>query len=173
MVLFTIRLRRTGIIREGWSSPRSEEPFLMALLCWGGLRPAPSVSLYSLLILVSFLLYGALRAGNCPISPSFQLLGVVVRTKKYGRVRRKALNAIMTAFPLNTFVVFSYFSTFPAPWNDGECHYRWQVTPSTLGYTVPRKGFSSPRPRRDFSLRLGLWPNIVIDMGLLVFYPPQ
>ena len=105
----------------------------------GGLRPAPSVSLYSLLILVSFLLYGAPKAGTCPISPSLQLLGVVVRTEKYGRVRRKALNTIMKAFPLNTYVVFSYFSTFPTPWNDGECHYRWQVTPSTLGYTVPRR----------------------------------
>ena len=105
----------------------------------GGLHPAPSVSLFSLLIVVSFLLYEAPRVGTCSISPSLQLLGVVVRTEKYGRVRRKALNAIMAAFPLNTFVVFSCFSTFPAPWNDGECHYRWQVTPSILGYTVPRR----------------------------------
>ena len=64
---------------------------------------------------------------------------MIVRIEKYDRVKCKALNAIMTAFPLNTFVVYSYISTFPAPWNDGECHYRWQVTPSTLGYTVPRR----------------------------------
>ena len=105
----------------------------------GGLRPTSSASLYSPFIVVSFLLNGVLRVGSCPISPSLQLLGVVVRTKKYGCVRHKTLNAIMTAFPLNTLVVLFYFSTFPAPWDDRECHYRWQVTSSILGYTVPRR----------------------------------
>ena len=124
-------------------------------------------------IVVFFLLNGVSRVGTCPISSSLQLLGVVVRTEKYGRVRHKALNAIMVAFPLNTFIVLFCFSSFPAPWDYRECHYRWQVASSILGFTVPRNGFSSPRSRRDFSLGLGLWPNIDIDMGLLVFYPPQ
>ena len=105
----------------------------------GGLRPTSSVSLYSLFIVVFFLLNGVPRVGICPTSPSFQLLEVVVRTEKYGRVRHKALNAIMTAFPLNTFVVLFCFSTFPTPWDDRECYYRWQVTSSILGYTVPRR----------------------------------
>ena len=69
-------------------------------------------------------------------------MGVVERTKKYGRVRHKALNAIMAAFPLNTFVVLFYFSTFPAPQDDRECHYWWQVTSSILGHTVPRRALS-------------------------------
>ena len=103
----------------------------------GGLRPAPSASLYSHFIVVFFLLNGVPRVGTCPISPSLQLLGVVVRTEKYGRVRYKALNAIIAAFPLNTFVVLFYFSNFPAPWDDRECHYWWQVTSSILSYTVP------------------------------------
>ena len=96
----------------------------------GGLRPTLPVSLYSLFIVVSFLLNGALRVGTCPISPSLQLLGVVVRTKKYGHVRRMALNAIMAVFPLDTSifsVVLFCFSAFPALWNDMECHYQWQV----------------------------------------------
>ena len=73
-----------------------------------------------------FLLNGVPKVGTCPISPSLQLLGVVVRTEKYGRVRHKALNAIMAAFPLDTFVfsvVLFCFSTFPALWNNIECHY--------------------------------------------------
>ena len=84
--------------------------------CWGVSAPSPlSVSFYSLFIVISFLLNGALRVGTCPISPSFQLLGVIVRTEGYGRVRHKALNEIMAAFPFNTFIVLFYFNTFPAP----------------------------------------------------------
>ena len=79
----------------------------------GGL-PSPSLSV-SLFIVISFLLSGAPRVGTCPVSPSFQLLGVVVRTKGYGRVRHKTLNAIMAVFPFNTFIVLFCFSTFPAP----------------------------------------------------------
>ena len=82
---------------------------------------------------------GVPRISTCPINPSLQLLGVVVRTEEYGRVKHMTLNAIMATFPLNTLVVFFCFSTFPAPWDDRECHYRWQVTSSILGYTVPRK----------------------------------
>ena len=71
--------------------------------------------------------------------PPLQLLGVVVRTEEYGRVRHRALNAIMAAFPLNTLVVLFCFSTFPVPWDDRERHYLWQVTSSILGYTVLRR----------------------------------
>ena len=69
----------------------------------GGVSPF-SVSLYSLFIVVFFLLNGIPRIGTCPISPSLQLLGVVVRTEKYGCVRHKALNAIMATFPLDASV---------------------------------------------------------------------
>ena len=88
-----------------------------------GLRPLFSVSLYLLFIVVFFLLNGVPRVCNCLISPSFQLLGVVVRTEKYDCIRYKVLNAIMAAFPLDTFVVLFCFNTFPAPWGDRECHY--------------------------------------------------
>ena len=63
--------------------------FFCCLYCvWGGggdLSPRPFVSLYSFFIVVSFILNGVLRAGTCPISHFFQLLGVVVRTEKYGQ----------------------------------------------------------------------------------------
>ena len=68
----------------------------------GGFHPQHPVSLYSLFMVVSFPLNGVPRVGTCPISPFLQLLGVVVRTEKYGRVKHKALNAIMAAFPLGT-----------------------------------------------------------------------
>uniref|UniRef100_A0A7N2M950 Uncharacterized protein n=1 Tax=Quercus lobata TaxID=97700 RepID=A0A7N2M950_QUELO len=118
-------MRWTEFIWENWSSAQFREPFLVPLTCWEVF--APPVSLYSLFIVVFFLLNEVPRVGTCPISPSLQLLGVVVRTKKYGRVMHKALNAIMATFPLNTFVVLFCFNTFPAPRDDRECHYRWQV----------------------------------------------
>ena len=90
----------------------------------GGLHPALLLSLYSPFTAVFFLLNEASRVGTCLVSPSLQLLEVVVKTEKYGRVRHKALNAIMVAFSLNTFVVLFHFSTFPAPWDNRECHYR-------------------------------------------------
>ena len=127
----------------------------------GGLRLASSTSLYSPFIIVSFLLDGVPKVGTCPISPSLQLLGVVVRTEKCGRVRHKALNVIMTTFPLNTFVVL-FCCTFPASWNDRECYYRWQVTSSILGYTVPRRalpvaeeGLFLPATKEGFFLWAG------------------
>ena len=92
--------------------------YFQCLWCVGGSPPPPpplSVSLYSLFIIISFLLNEAPRVGTCPISPSFQLLGVVVRTERYGRVRHKAPNVIMAAFPFNTLIVLFCFSTFPAP----------------------------------------------------------
>ena len=130
-----------GLSSSGRIGPRynSESPF-WSLLCVGGIFVPPlSASLYSLFVVVFFLPNGVPRVGTCPIIPSLQLLGVVVRTEKYGRVRRKALNVIMAAFPLNTFVVLFYFSPFPAPWDDRECHHQWQVASSILGYTVPSR----------------------------------
>ena len=100
--------------------------FFWCLWCDEGPPPRLFVSLYSLFIVVSFLLNGVPRVGTCPISSSLQLFGVVVRTEKYGRVKHKALNVIMTVYPLDTsvFSVFLfYFSAFPALWNDLECHY--------------------------------------------------
>ena len=52
-----------------------------------------------LFIVVFLLLIGVPRVGICPISPHLQLLGVVVRTEKYGCVRHKALNTIKATFP--------------------------------------------------------------------------
>ena len=86
------------------------------------------VSLYSLSIVDFFLLNGVLRVGACPIRPFLQLLGVVVRTWKYGHIRHKVMNAIMIAFSLDTSlfsVVISCYSTFPTSWYDIVCHYEW------------------------------------------------
>ena len=99
--------------------------------------PRLFVSFYSLFIVVFFLLNGVPRASTCPINPFLQLLGVVVRTEKYGRIRHKALNAMVAVFPLGTSVfsvVLFYFSTFPAPWDNMECHYQWQVASFILDY---------------------------------------
>ena len=119
------------------------------MLGGGGISaPASSVSLYSLFIVVSFFLNGVLGVGACPISPSLQLLGMVVRTEKYGRVRHKALNTIMTAFPLGTSafsVVLFCFSVFPALWNDMECYYRWQVASLILDYIHAEEDFPHGR----------------------------
>ena len=68
----------------------------------GGSLPHLSVSFYSLFIVVSFPLKWVLKVGTCPISPSLQLLGVVVKIEKHGCIRHKALNAIMAAFPLDS-----------------------------------------------------------------------
>ena len=141
----------------------------------GGLRPASSTSLYFPFIIVSFLLDGVPKVGTCPIRPSLQLLGVVVRTGKYGHVRHKIMNAIMAAFgPRSAVVLFPLRGMIGSVTTGG----RWPPPSSATlcrgGLSSwLRKGFSSPRLSRDFSLGLGLWPNIVIDMGLLVFYPLQ
>ena len=61
--------------------PRS---FFWCLWCVRGVSaPTPSVSLYSLFIVVSFFLNGVPKVGTCHISPFLHLLGVVVRTEKY------------------------------------------------------------------------------------------
>ena len=140
---------------------------------WGRVSP-PSGSLYSLFIVIFFLLNGVPRIGTCLINPSLQLLGVVIRTEKYGCIRHKALNAIMTAFLLDASVfsvVFFCFNAFPALWNDMECRYRWYVAYFTLGYIYDEE--DSPMAEEGFFLGLGLCPSVDIDMGLLVFYPPQ
>ena len=99
--------------------------------------PPPFVSLYSLFIVDFFFLNGVFRVGAYPIRPPLQLLGVIVRTGKYGRVRHKVMNAIMAAFSLDTslfFVVLFCYSIFPVPWYDIECHYQWQVVFFILDY---------------------------------------
>ena len=119
-------------------------------------------------------MHGVPRVGTYPISPSLQLLGVVVRTEKYGHVRHKALNAIMAAFPLDTSVfsiVLFCFSAFLALWNNMEFHYQWQGSSFILGYIHAKE--DSPHGRGGVFLGLGPWPSVDIDMGLLVFYPPQ
>ena len=129
-------LHGLSLLERIWFSAQFRELFLVPLVCWG-VFPHPSVSLYSLFIVVSFLLNGVLRVGTCPICHSLQLLGVVVKAEKYGCVRVKALNAIMTVFPLDTFT-FSFvlfcFSTFPVPWNNLECHYQWHVVSFIFSY---------------------------------------
>ena len=130
----------------------SEELFLVSLVCWGGRIPF-SVSLYSLFIFVFFLLNEVPKVGTCLISLSLQLLGVVVRTEKYDSVRYQALNAIVAAFPLDAsvfFVVFFYFSAFPALWNNMECCYWWYVASFTLGYISAEE--DSPMAKKGFSL---------------------
>ena len=136
-MFFTIKLRWTEFTREDWSSARFEKIFLVPLVCWGVFALPPAVSLYSLFIADFFLLNGVPRVGTCPISSSLQLLGVVVRIGKYSRVRHKALNAIMATYPLDTSlfsIVFFCLSTFPAPWDDMEFHYQWQVASFIIGY---------------------------------------
>ena len=86
----------------------------------------PLLSCFSLLpfIVVSSFFNRIPRVGTCPISFSLQLLGVDVGTEKYGFVRHEALNTIVTAFPLDVFllsVVFSYFIAFPILWDNMEC----------------------------------------------------
>ena len=77
----------------------------------GGLSPL--LFLFTpLFIVIFFLLTGVPRIGTCPIRPYLQLLGVVVRTEKYGCVRHKALNVINAAFPQTLPFYLLSFSTF-------------------------------------------------------------
>ena len=143
-------------------APRHSPGSFFWCLWWdGGSQPPPlHLSLFFLFIVVFFLLNGVPEVGTCPISPSLQLLGVVVRTEKYGRVRHKALNAIMAAFPLGTFVFsvvlfcLQYFSCFVG---------RYEVSlpgASCLLYSWPHpcQGGFSLWPRRGFSLDWALGP---------------
>ena len=84
-----------GPTEKIWSLARSEELFLVPLVCWGS---PPFLFLFTPLFIVIFLLLtGVFKVGTCPISPYLQLLGIVVRTEKYGCVRHRALNAIKAA----------------------------------------------------------------------------
>ena len=91
-----------------WSSAGSEELFLVSPLCW----PPLLVPLYSPFIVVFLFLTGVPRVGTCPIRPYLQLLGMVVRTEKYGCVKHKALSKIEVAFPCTHSFYLSSFSTF-------------------------------------------------------------
>ena len=118
----------------------------------GGKDPS-SVSLLSLFIVVFSPLNGVPRVDICPNSLSLQLLGVVVRTEKYGSVWHKTPNAIVSAFPLDASVfsvVFFCFSAFPTPWNNMECRCWWYVASFTLGYISAEEDF--PMAEEGFSL---------------------
>ena len=52
-----------------------------------------------------------------------------------------------------------------------ECCYWWYVASFTLGYIHAEE--DSPMVEEGFFLKLGPWPSVDIDMGLLVFYPPR
>ena len=84
---------------------------------------------------------------------------MVIKAKKHGYVRHKALNAIMAVFPLDTSVfsdVHFCFSAFPALWNDMECRYWWHVASFTLGYILAEE--DSPMAEEGFSLGWALGP---------------
>ena len=84
----------------------------MLPVCWGFPLLLFFFFFTPLFIVVFLLLTGVPRVGTCPISPYLQLLGVVVRTEKYGCVRHKALNTINAAFPCTLSFYLSSFSTF-------------------------------------------------------------
>ena len=135
-----------------------------------GVSAPLSVSLHSLFIVVSFLLNGVPRVGICPISPPLQLLGVVVKAKKYGYVRHKALNEIMELFPLTfPFSLLSFFALVLFLFRG----MIWSVI--TSGRLPPLSSATSmqrrvlPMADEGFFLGLGPWPNVDIDMDLLVF----
>ena len=88
--------------------PRS---FFWCFSCVGG-SLSPLFVFTPLFIVVFLLLNRVPRVGTCPISPYLQLLGVVVRIKKYGCVRHKTLNAIKAAFPQTLPFYPLSFSTF-------------------------------------------------------------
>ena len=97
----------------GKISPRlNPRSFSWCFRCVGDPFPPLFVSLYSPFIVIFLHLSGVPRAGTCPIRPYLQLLGVVVRTEKYGCVRHKALNTIKAAFPCTLSFYLSSFSTF-------------------------------------------------------------
>ena len=56
------------------------------------------VPLSSPFMVVSLPLTGIPRGGTCPIRPYLQLLGIVVRTERYGCVRHKALSTLMVCY---------------------------------------------------------------------------
>ena len=96
-----------------------------------------------------------------------------VRTEKYGCVRHKALNAIMTFFPLDTSVfsvVLFCFSVFPALWNDMECHYQWHIASLILGYIHAEE--DSPHGRRGIFPWAGPLTQFRHQRGPIGLLPP-
>ena len=141
----------------------------MLLVCWGS---PPLLFLFTPLFIVVFLpLTGVPRVGTCPIRPYLQLLGVVVRTEKYGCVRHKALNTIKAAFLCTLPFYLSSLSTFVLSL---PCGTVWSfaidgplpLLPSAISI---RGGFSMAE--EGFTHGLGPWPSIDIQMGLFIFPP--
>ena len=118
--------------RENLSSAESEE-FSWCFRCVGG-STLPFVSLYSPFIVVFLLLTGVPMIGTCPIRPYLQLLGVVVRAEKYGRVRHRALNTIKAAFPYTLSFYLLSFSTFVLSL---PCGAVWSLAPDGLLPLLP------------------------------------
>ena len=134
-------------ISHGLSLPREISPWYdPRSLSWppslvGGKSPPPCFSLPPFIV-VSFFLNRVPKVGTCPISLSLQLLGVVVSTEKYDSVRHEALNTIVTAFPLDVFilsVVFSCFIAFPILWNNMECCHWSHAASFTFGHIHPKR----------------------------------
>ena len=141
-------------------------------VCWGSI-PSHLFLFTPLFIIVFFLLNGVLRVGTCPIHPYLQLLGVVVRTEKYGCVRHKALNTIKAAFPYTLSLYVLSFSAFVLSL---PCGTIWSIATGGLLPLLP----SAISIRGGFSLAeegsfhgLGPWPSIDIQTGLLVFSLPH
>ena len=90
---------------DGLSFPEKIGPrhgpgsFFWCLWCVGGMVLHPFCFPPLSFIVVSFLMDRVPGVGTCSISPSLQLLGVVVKAEKHGHVRHKALNVMMPAFP--------------------------------------------------------------------------
>ena len=145
----------------------------MLPVCWRSIPPPPFVSLYSPFIVVFLLLTGVPRAGTCSIRPYLQLLGVVVRTEKYGCVTHKALNTIKAAFPSTLSFYLLFFSTFVlflpcgTVWSFA-IHGLLPLLPSAISI---RGGFSLVEEGSFHGL--GPWPSIDIQTGLLVFFSPH
>ena len=140
----------------------------MLPVCWGSMSPPPFDSLCFPFIVAFLLLIGVPRAGTCPIRPYLQLLGVVVRTGKYGCVKHKALNTIRAVFPCTLSFCLLFFSTFMLSL---PCGTVWSFAIHGLLLLLP----STISIRGGFSIAdgLGPWSSIDIQTGLLVFFPPH
>ena len=99
---------------------------------------------------------------------------MVVKAKKHGSVRYRVLNAIMAIFPL----MFPFFSlSFPILvliiFHGMTRSVTLSGRPFPLSSAIPDRGGVLPMAEEGFFLGLGPWPNVDIDMGFPVFYPPQ
>ena len=91
-----------------WSSAISKELFLMPLVCWPPSLCSSLLPFYSRFSPPDWGFQGRYLS-HPPLPP---VVGVVVRTKKYGCVRYKALNTIKSAFLCTLSFYLSSFSTF-------------------------------------------------------------